>query len=209
MSGTREEKIMTGETAEKTEVVFEKQFNGYDREQVDRYVGNLAKAYQAAYDEYNATCAKYNELLEKYKKLEEQENHKPSSEIIAKTLVNTEVLAQQILQSAETEADRIKTAAQEEAKKVRENACVEAAVAKIQSKKLMEEANAEAAAAREKAEQIISDAKTEAAQAGVRVQRERELADQAIKRLLGEIQALLTEDDQTGYQSRLLLQAGA
>ena len=44
------------------ELSFEKQFNGYDKGQVDSYIANIAGAYQTAYDEYNALSEKYNDV---------------------------------------------------------------------------------------------------------------------------------------------------
>jgi len=62
-----------------TEVTFQKRLNGYDREEVDRYIADLSEAYQSAYEEHAFVSAKYDSLLEEYKTLDterEQANEK-------------------------------------------------------------------------------------------------------------------------------------
>ena len=56
--------------AQATEVTFQKRMNGYDKDEVDRYIANLSEAYQAAYEEHAFISAKYDSLLEEYKTLD-------------------------------------------------------------------------------------------------------------------------------------------
>ena len=91
-------------------IFFSEQKNGFDKEEVNKYIEKLAAAYQLAYDENQAVNAKYSELLEKYEKLELEgrtgANGQPdvSANIIAKMLLNAELLAQKIIDDAREEA---------------------------------------------------------------------------------------------------------
>jgi len=146
------------------DVSFAKQFNGYDRAEVDRYVENLTQAYQTAYDEYNSVCAKYNDLLDKYGALcRQQEQNKSNVVVIAKTLVDTETLAHKIIADAQTEAEKIKAYSLTEAQKLKEDAYVEKAAAKIQAQKLIDDANAEMTGIQERGRELIRSAQAEAA----------------------------------------------
>ena len=95
------------DTTTKVSVSFERQMNGYDKEQVDRYISELSEAYQEAYDEYQYICEKYNEALEQKRAAEES----GASDLIQKTLINAEILAEQLIKDAKTESDKIKTEA--------------------------------------------------------------------------------------------------
>ena len=185
-------KIMTA-----SEITFAKQYNGYDREQVDRYIENIANAYRAAYNEYTEICAKHNSLLEEYKELSERLAERPESgksnvEIIAKTLVDTEALAQKIVADAQTEADRIREQAQADSEKIKDAAYEERAVARVQTHRIIEDANAEASAAREQAEKVLGEAKAEAARLTTRAKQNTEQADESIAQLIDKLQAIAT-----------------
>jgi cell division initiation protein len=174
------------------DVSFSKQFNGYDRDEVDRYIKNLSQTYQTAYEEYNAVCTKYNELFEKYKALgEQQDKNKPNADIITKTLVNAESLAQKIIAEAQSEADIIKAETQTAAQKIKDEAYVEKASAKIQAQKLIDDANTEASAAQEQAQKILSESQTEAARIEFRAKQNLEQANGSILQIIGKLQDLV------------------
>ena len=162
---------------ENMEVSFEKQINGYNREQVDSYIEKLADAYQAAYDEITSVYGKYNELLEKYREMEARENGRPSAEVITNTLMNTEMLAQKILKDANQDAAETRGAAQAEAKRIVEEAYVEKAGMMMQAEKIMERANAEAFLAKQGSEQ----------------------SREAVKEAIFKLQSLLPDEAQGAY----------
>jgi len=182
------------ETVEKpkTDISFDRQFNGYDREQVDRYIAGLDKAYRTAYDEYTAACAKHNELLERYRQLECKNSDKPDTDVISKAIINTEIMAQRVRAEAEAEAAVIKAEAEAEAKRIKNDAYVEAASVKIQSQKLLDEAAVNAAATRDKAEVIMAEINTEADRARRRNDDYRAQTDVSIRDLIARLQGLLT-----------------
>ena len=184
---SKEVKTMTAK-----DVSFAKQFNGYDRDEVDLYIKNLTQAYQMAYEEYNALCAKYNNLLAEYTTLDEQqEQSKSSVAIIAKTLVDTETLAHKIIADAQAEADKVKTETQAAAQKIREDAYVEKAAVKIQTQKLIDDTKTETDEAKKRARKIINDAQAEAAQLDIHAKRNLEQADESIALLVNNLQELL------------------
>ena len=90
---------------------FDEQKNGYDKEQVDNYISRLTEAYQTAYKEYLAVCDKYNNLMQDYKNMksqaEKQERERVNSNTIARTLKESEQLAQEIIENAYNEEARI------------------------------------------------------------------------------------------------------
>ena len=92
-----------------TEITFNNQKNGYDKTQVNNYVQKIAEAYQKMYEEHTAICEKYDNLLQDYKKLEEQNQNAvaTSTEMIAKTLIDTEKLAKRIVGNARKEEARV------------------------------------------------------------------------------------------------------
>lgn len=94
------------------EVAFTRQLRGYDMVQVDRYIKKLTDAYQTAYSEYNSVCKKYTDLLEKSSELEKKAQPGGiNAEIISKTLIDAEIKARNIVNSARAEAEKIKKAA--------------------------------------------------------------------------------------------------
>jgi len=92
-----------------TEILFNEQKNGYDKIQVDSYIQKITEAYQTACKEYQTTCEKYNNLMQDYKKLELAKNSggNADADIIAKTLINSERLAKEIIDNAHSEEARI------------------------------------------------------------------------------------------------------
>ena len=174
------------------DVTFAKQFGGYDRNEVDRYVKNLTQAYQTAYGEYNSVCARYNDLLKEYTALcRQREQNKSNVAVIAKTLIETETLAHNIIEGARSEAERIKSDTQESAQKIREDAFSERTAAKIQTQKLIDDANTEMSKARERAREIVKDAKTEAALVNMHAKRNLEQTNESIAVLVKNLQDLL------------------
>ncbi|MCL2772325.1 MAG: DivIVA domain-containing protein [Oscillospiraceae bacterium] len=89
------------------EIFFTAQNDGYDRAQVDNYIHRLTEAYQKAYNEYLATCDKYNALMQDYKKLEADKQVGMNANVIARTLMDSERLAQEIIDNAYNEEARI------------------------------------------------------------------------------------------------------
>ena len=128
-----------------TDVSFGKKFNGYDREQVDRYIARLTQAYREVYDEYNSVCGKNDELTNEINKLTAQRQNEPNADVISKALVNTEILTQKLIGDANEEAEKILEDAQARSKKLIDDAYVEKAESKLQAEKILEEANDEAA----------------------------------------------------------------
>ena len=174
-------------------VSFQKQFNGYDRDEVDRYIKNISEAYQTAFDEYTAVCDERDKLLEECKELgAEREQNKSNATVIAKTLIDAETLVQKIIADAHAEADKIIEEAQAAAQKTRDDAYTENAVAKIQAQKTISEANAEAAGIRDQANGLIDNAQIEAAKIEARTKRNLEHANEKIMRMISEMQGLLT-----------------
>ena len=144
-----------------TNISFTKEKNGYDRQQVDNYIKKLSEAYQTTYYEYLDISGKYKSLLEESEKQDKQEQVELSPDVIAKTLINTEMLAQKIIADAQAEA----TAVLAEARKSLSNSKEETAKAKEAAKKIIDDANEEAemAAARaresfEKAQKVMKQA---------------------------------------------------
>lgn len=160
-----------------TDVFFSKHFNGYNKKEVDLYIEKLAQAYQTAYEEYTAVCAKYDRLLEDYNTLDEQrEQSKLKAEILTKALVDTETLAQKIIADAYVEADRVKAEAQvaeKAAQKIREEAYFEKTIAQVQARRL------------------IDYAQDEADQIGLHARQNLEQSYISVQQIIGKLQELL------------------
>ncbi|MCL1792616.1 MAG: DivIVA domain-containing protein [Oscillospiraceae bacterium] len=92
-----------------TEVIFSERKNGYDKSQVDEYIKKIADAYREAYDENVALREKCEALMQNCQKLEEkiQNLENNDSEIIAKTLIDSENLAKKIVADAQGEKAKI------------------------------------------------------------------------------------------------------
>ena len=105
-------------------ILFPEVRNGYDRVQVDKYVNKLSEAYQAAYDENAAIWGRYNSLLAEYNKLNAHERIEFNTDIVAKTLIYAEILAQKIMTDAHEEAANVRA----EAQKIIADAKIEAVV---------------------------------------------------------------------------------
>jgi cell division septum initiation protein DivIVA len=89
------------------EIIFGEQKNGYNKDQVDKYIRKLTEAYETAYKEYTNIREKYNALLQEHGNLEAVNENNLSSEIIAKTLLDAEKLSKDIIKSARAEENRI------------------------------------------------------------------------------------------------------
>ena len=129
-----------------TAITFSREMKGYNREQVDSYVKKVGDAYQTSYDEYQALRSRLDDLLEENKALKAQPKAEPASmglnsDVIAKALVNAEMLAQQSLADARAEAAVILA----DARTARDEATAEALRMKEAAQRMVEGAKAEAA----------------------------------------------------------------
>ena len=152
-----------------TTISFAKEKNGYDRAQVDSYITKISEAYQTTYNEFLDISNKYMSLLEESENTKKQEQTELSPDVIAKTLLNTEMLAQKIIVDAKTEA----TATISEANEI------------------INSAKAEEAEARATARKIINDAKDEADAMVERVRKNLEQALKMINQASGEAELAL------------------
>jgi len=206
-------------TPDKEKSVFEKQLFGYDKAQVDGYVMSVIQAYQTVYDEYLAVCGKFNDLLKKYKDMQNAEKNRPSPDIIAKTLINTELFAEKIIHDADLEAMKLREEAQAEAKAIIDEAQAETAVIKMRAVRFLEGAGAEASGAKKKTyaggrrRQLLALKRrpNKSSVERIRALNERELANEAIKRLLGEIEEMKSAerpDHAILYMNKLQRESG-
>ena len=124
-----------------TNISFMKERNGYSKEQVDNYIKKLSEAYQTTYNEFLDISGKYKSLLDNRERSDKPEQTGLNPDIAAKTLINTEMLAQKIIADAQADA----TAIMSEASKIRSDAETEAAKAKEAAQKTIDDANSEAA----------------------------------------------------------------
>lgn len=175
-------------------ILFTEENNGYSKEQVDSYISKLSKAYQAAYTDNQEIQEKYNALVEECKKLEVQEKTKLNADVITKTMLNLETLAQKIIAEAQEEVVRAKV----EAQAIVDEANGEAARVKVNAQMIINEANEEKARAKSAAQRIRDDANTEAAGIMTRARRNAEQANETMKQALSRMQGLLTFDDHGG-----------
>jgi len=90
-----------------SEIFFNEQRNGYDKNQVDNYINRLTDAYQMAYKEYLAVCDKYNDLMLNYQKLESERQSGQIPKVITKTLLDSEKLANKIITDAYNEKSKM------------------------------------------------------------------------------------------------------
>ncbi|MCL1835489.1 MAG: DivIVA domain-containing protein [Oscillospiraceae bacterium] len=178
-------------TTTSTDINFTRQRNGYDKEQVDSYVSNLTKAYRTAYDEYNTVCEKYNCLLEDYNELETKAQETPDTDVIAKTLVDMEILAHKVMADAGAEAEKTLACARDEAMRIIDEAMLAAADSKESASKILDAAAFEESSARARAVKIIDDAKAEAEQINRRAGKAREASHDLIRRTMSEMESIL------------------
>jgi cell division septum initiation protein DivIVA len=211
-----------------TSIAFEKQLNGYSKEQVDRYITDLATAYQSAYDEYNNVCAQHNALLDDYKLLQAKIEERPNTGFIAKTLADTEIIVQKIIADAHAEAAIITAEAKAGAQRIIDEAYTEKAMAKILVQKTIDDANTEAvrvkveaqralesakaevSIAQEQAKKMIEDARMEASQIKYRVEKDREQSNEILRMTISKIQAAIipaTASDTSGEDHYSSIQA--
>jgi DivIVA domain-containing protein len=177
--------------AASTEVSFDRQFNGYDKEQVDRYVKNITKAYHAAYSEYFTMCAKYDAIREKYDALEARCGQKADADVCAKALLDAEELAKNIVADANESAEKLKS----EAEQFKKDSNIEKRAAHIQGQRIVYIANAEAAQTKELAQSIINEARTEAHRINAKTQQNLAQANETIARVINQMQGLLVEEE--------------
>jgi len=170
-----------------TNIAFTERTNGYDKDQVDNYIGKIGQSYQELYDDYQnlnnrfeSLTDDYFKLVDKCSNLEKDRERRPDSreqqhqglnpDIISKVLVDVELLARKIEDDARAEAAEIVS----------------------EAKKTTDEANLEAAKTREIAQKIISDAKTEAALLAYRAEKNIDQAQKTIRQAIVEAGKLLT-----------------
>ena len=89
------------------EDLFDEQFNGYNKAQVDGYVKSLSAAYQTAYESYNDLYSKYKDMREKHKSTEEMSDIRISLETIPAAPANPKILAQNAIEEIKAEMERI------------------------------------------------------------------------------------------------------
>ena len=116
---------------------FESEINGYDRNQVDKYIARLGEMYQANFDEYRALNIKYEELLETNKNSNVQKQTELNPDVVAKALINAEAIAQKIIDDAQYEAAEVIANAQ----KTIDDAIAKAARAEETAQEITNKAN--------------------------------------------------------------------
>ena len=171
-------------------ISFQKEKNGYDRQQVDNYIKKISDAYQTTYYEFLDVSGKYKSLLEEREnapkqeieeKQEKQEKREHSGgmnpDIAAKTLINTEMLAQKIITEAQTEAAAVIA----DAEKTIAEAKQEAAKMKERARKILDDANKEAEIAAERAKKNLAQARKIIEQAANQVEEVLSLEDEAFE----------------------------
>ena len=171
-----------------TNINFIRERNGYSREQVDSYIAKLSSAYQTACDEYLEIKEKYDNLLADQDKFGMQEKPEINSDIIAKTLINAEKLAQQIIYDAREEAEGIVA----EAKKAKSDAKAEISKVKEAAQRVVNDAKAEAVKVRDSAQGIINDANAEAVLIVAQARKNLEQARKTMEKASREVDELLT-----------------
>ena len=137
-----------------TNIRFEVEKKGYSKEQVDSYIKKLSDAYQTTYDEYLEINNKYNELLEYCGNTSVQVQSNAHAAIMANTLKYTEILAQKIIEDAQTEATLMMTEAQN---------------TRTEAEMVLNEA-------KDTAQNIIINAETDAAMIAIQVRKNLEMA---------------------------------
>ena len=126
-----------------TNIYFSDESNGYNKEQVNNYIDNLSKAYEIMYGEHQSLIKKYNELSDDMNKLNAQERPDLNSDVIAKTLVRAETLAQNIVADAHTEAAYMIASAKTDSKKIMDDAYTEKTSIMAQAEKIFENVKAD------------------------------------------------------------------
>ena len=177
------------------DVSFAKQVIGYDRTEVDSYVEDLSRAYQTAYDEYNSVCAKYNDLLEEFDTLlRQQEQTKSNVAVIARTLVDTETLAQKIIADAQAQADKLTAETQAAVQIIRDETFTEKAAVKRQAQKLIDDAAVEVAGMQERAREVVRGAQAEADQINGHARQKLEQTNKSIAGVVERLKELLASE---------------
>ncbi|MCL1805679.1 MAG: DivIVA domain-containing protein [Clostridiales bacterium] len=167
-------------------IQFAEEKNGYSKEQVDGYVDKLSNAYEAAYRENQEVREQYKNLKDECDRLEVQEKTRLNAGVIAKTMLNLETMAQEIVAEAQQEVIEAKG----EAKRLVDAAKAEAEMLKAAAEKIMDEANAEKAGARATAQRIKDEAATEAARIVRGARKGAEEANEIMKQALARLRDL-------------------
>jgi DivIVA domain-containing protein len=180
-------KLMT-ESVTNSSVTFEKQLNGYDRGQVDQYIARLAEAYQEAYDEYTSISDKNDDLLKEIEELKKESKNAPNAEVITKTLLSSEILAQKTLEDADEEAGKMIAKAQAESRMIIADACAEQDAAKAKAERIIKEAKIEAARNISKADQEL-----------MTIYKKREMLSSEISNIISKLETI--EFEETGGET--------
>ncbi|MCL2002563.1 MAG: DivIVA domain-containing protein [Oscillospiraceae bacterium] len=130
-------------------ITFANEANGYNKAQVDSYITKISEAYQATYKEYLNLNGKYERLLETRESAKEDGASGQESGIAVKTLMNTEILAQRILDDARAEA-------KEAAQRIINDAKTDAAMTAHRAKKSFELAQRTMEQAASEVERILT-----------------------------------------------------
>ena len=171
-----------------TNISFTKEKNGYDRKQVDSYIKKISEAYEKNYYEFLDVSGKYKSLLEEHKSSDNRESAGMNPDIAAKTLINTEMLAQKIIADAQAEANAIL----EKAGKIVDDAKIEAEKVKEEALKIIDDANAEVAEIKEDAQRALDDSVSEATMMAAQTRKDIEQARKIIDSASSEVEKLLT-----------------
>ena len=151
-------------------ISFAKEKNGYDRAQVDSYIKKISDAYETTYYEFLDVSGKYKSLMEERESSGSREETGMNADVAAKTLINTEMLAQKIIADAQAEANSILEKA----------------------RKSVDEANAEAAGIKEDARKALDGAVSEAAAMAAQTREDIEKARRIIDSASSQVEELLT-----------------
>ena len=201
-------------------ISFTREKNGYDRGQVDSYIKKVSEAYQTTYLEYLDINDKYEKLAEERENSDLRELPGMNSEIAAKTLISTELLANKIItdaqaqaaaiieeaqkdianaweatDSASEEAQRSVTDAQAEAQRSIAEAIAEADAIIAEAQSIRDGAIAEAAGINKEANKALEKARLEAETTAAQIRTDIERVHRILQEALGEVEALLAYDE--------------
>ncbi|MCL2146524.1 MAG: DivIVA domain-containing protein [Synergistaceae bacterium] len=152
-----------------TGIIFKTEKDGYDKEQVDKYISRLSEEYQKAYNEYQNISSINSTLLDECSRMKRQEELGMDPDVIAKTLLSAETMAQKTIDDAHFEA----------------------AALKLEAQQLLDGAKAESEQAKEFSQKIVNDAKIQAAKMIFRTRRNIEQVRKAMELAMGGMDKLL------------------
>ena len=173
-----------------TQILFQSETGGYNKNQVNAYINKLTEAYQSAYDENQALISKYNDLLEELLSIENKESTKMNSQFVAKTIVDTEVLAKSIIDDAFAQAECIKA----EAIQFLTNAEARAAEIDVEAKRAADDIYTRLVNANTEAGKILDEAATDAARITEYAENKLIETQEIIDRTIGSLQHLLFDN---------------